>query len=257
MQKPSRAELEALFRNEDVEDWLRLWWVSQGGDARNRRFELIASVLPCDPGEAVGVLDLCCGPGDLGRAVRARFPEARLDCVDRDPFLLAFGGELNRRRGIAARVFERDGWDPDWSRGLPGGYHAIVAATALHWFDEKRLGEIFRDCRGLLRPGGVLDLRRAGGRRARARAGLSRFAARETAAYDVGATWQAFWTRAEKLLGFDYRPLLEALPAGRTPIGDDGIPLLRYLELLREAGFERVDVLQREARVATFAGIRD
>jgi SAM-dependent methyltransferase len=255
--KPRRADLERLLRDEDVEDWLRLWWVSQGGEHRNRRFERIAELLPFEPGDAIDVLDLCCGPGDLGRFIHARFPKARLDCVDRDPFLLALGGELNRRRGIAARLFERDGWDAGWARDLRGDYHVVAASTALHWFDERRLGEIFRDCRGLLRAGGVLVFSEPASAEPPFEPGLARCRAREAAGYDMDDTWRAFWVRAERLLGFDYRPFLEALPAGRRPIGDDGIPVLRYVELLRGAGFERADVLHREARMATFAAIRD
>jgi SAM-dependent methyltransferase len=254
--KPSRAELERLFRGEDVEDWLRLWWVSQGGEVRNRRFERIAALLPFEPGEAIDVLDLCCGPGDLGRFVHARFPGARLDCVDRDPFLLALGAELNRRRGIETRVFERDGWDPGWARGLRDGYHVVAASTALHWFDERRLGELFRDCRGLLREGGVLVFAEPASAEPAFAPGLARCREAEAAGYDMDETWRAFWDRAERLLGFDHRPLLEALPAGRRSIGDDGIPVLRWVELLRGAGFERVDVLHREARMATLAAIR-
>jgi len=40
-------------------------------------------MLPFAIDQEIAVLDMCCGPGDLGRFVRARFPEARIDCVDR------------------------------------------------------------------------------------------------------------------------------------------------------------------------------
>jgi SAM-dependent methyltransferase len=257
MARPTRAEIEALLRGEDVEDWLRLWEVSQGGATRRLRFERIAAVLPFAPGEAIDVLDLCCGPGDLGRAIHARYPRARLDALDRDPFLLAIGAEVDRRRRIPARVLEADAWAPGWDRELRGDYHVIAAATALHWFDEARLGELFADCRGRLRPGGLLVLAEPAAAEPELAPGLAGFAAREGSAFDIAATWDAFWSRAEALLGLDWRPRLEATPPGRRPIGDDGIPVLRWAALLRGAGFPRVDVVHREARTVTLAALRD
>jgi SAM-dependent methyltransferase len=100
------------------------------------------------------VLDLCCGPGDVGRVIRSRFSIARIDCVDRDPFLLSLCAALNTRVGIEGEIFTRDMWKPDWSVGLSNNYGAIATANALHWFDVARAAELFKDVFRLLRPGG-------------------------------------------------------------------------------------------------------
>jgi trans-aconitate methyltransferase len=89
------------------------------------------------------VLDLCCGPGAVGRVIRSRFPIARIDCVDRDPFLLSLYAALNTRVGIEGEIFTRDMWKPDWSVGLSNNYGAIATANALHWFDVARAAELF------------------------------------------------------------------------------------------------------------------
>ena len=101
------------------------------------------------------MLDLCCGQGDIGRYISQRFGKSRVHCVDRDPFLLSLCAALNRRAGISTRTFVRDMWSIDWYEGLSRDYDVVATAAALHWFDVRRLSELFSDVFGLLRSGGV------------------------------------------------------------------------------------------------------
>ena len=260
-----RRALAERFRSEDVEEWLELWRTSQGGEPRDDRIVLLAAAVPFAPSRPIDVLDLLCGPGDVGRAMLRRFAAARLDGVDRDPLLLALGDEVNRRRGVPARARLGDLWGPEWHTGLargPGGgpvrYHAIAAATALHWFDVARLGELFADCHRLLLPGGVLLFAEpAAPSAAFATAYAAWTAARRHAGDDAAeSAWRAFWDRARERLDYDARALSPPLPAGRQPIGDAGLPVSRYIELLRRAGFAEVDVLLREPTTVTMAAIK-
>lgn len=42
----SQIQIEERLGGENLDEWLRLWWVSQGGEPRNRRLRLIAEMLP-------------------------------------------------------------------------------------------------------------------------------------------------------------------------------------------------------------------
>ena len=64
----SQAEIEARISGH-LDKLLELWWAEQGV-SKPRDLQLIASALPFPRGQAVRVLDLCCGPGDVGRAIR-------------------------------------------------------------------------------------------------------------------------------------------------------------------------------------------
>ncbi len=150
----TQPQIDEKLRNENLDEWLELWLASQGGEKRNRGLELMAAALPFGRDAELPVLDMCCGPGDVGRFIHNRFPKARVDCVDRDPFMLSLCGALNRRAGIAGQTFVRDMWDANWQEGLPRGYDAIASAASLHWFDVQRLGELFGDVFEMLRPGG-------------------------------------------------------------------------------------------------------
>ena len=236
---------------EERRHWLARWNASQGGLTRDRRLARLVSALPLDACTAPRVLDVCCGPGDLGRAVVQRFPDVRLDGVDREPLLLALCAALHRDEGVAHTLFRRDLWDEHWSDGLATDYDAVVASTALHWFDPARLGALLRELRSMLRDGGVLAISEPIAR--------PDWLAPESASadeYDVEGTWDAFWNGAADAFGYE-RDDLDATPAdaGR-PIGDDGLPALAYVGLLRDAGFREVDVVEAWNGDAVFAAVR-
>src|SRR5262249_6213120 len=107
MQPPpiSQAEIETRI-GAYLDELLKLWWAEQGA-AKTRDLELIATVLPFPRDQSLRVLDLCCGPGDVGRAIRRQFPNAQIDCVDRDPFLTSICTGVNRRDKIPGRIITR------------------------------------------------------------------------------------------------------------------------------------------------------
>ena len=256
-EKELEERIERALAGQDPEVWVVLWHASQGGERRNRRFELMAAVLPFPRPEPIDVLDMCAGPGDLGRFIHAAYPHARIDAVDRDPFLLALGRAVNQRRGIQTRVFMRDGWDPGWYEGLDRRYHVIAAATALHWFDVERLGALFRDFWKLLRPGGVLVFSEPLAPLPGLAAGYSSWLESDGSAYDAQRRWDGFWSRANALLGYDHRAVLETLPAERKMIGDEGIGAEQYFALLRGAGFAGLDVIDRSGTTITIAALKE
>ena len=64
----SQTEIETRISGH-LDELLELWWAEQGV-SKPRDLQLIASALPFARDRAVRVLDLCCGPGDVGRAIR-------------------------------------------------------------------------------------------------------------------------------------------------------------------------------------------
>ena len=190
----SQSQIEEKLRNENLDEWLQLWRVSQGGEARNRRLRLIAEMVPFQRNQELAVLDMCCGPGDLGRFVRERFLKARIDCVDRDPFLLALCTALNGRERIPGQTFVRDMWDTNWSAGLPNAYEGVVASTALHWFDVERLRELFADTYRLLKRGGVFLFAEPASVQQPFASVFEEWKAKQADAYDP-STWDQFWAR--------------------------------------------------------------
>src|SRR5262245_40717743 len=158
MQSPSipQAEIDARIAGH-IEELLELWWAEQGV-SKPHDLELIASVIPLPRDQAIRVLDLCCGPGDVGRAIRHAYPNAHVDCVDRDPFLASICAAVNRRERVPGKLVVRDLEEDRWLDDLPGHYDVVATVNALHWFDAKRAGRLVEDVRGMLRDGGVFLL---------------------------------------------------------------------------------------------------
>jgi len=201
----------------------------------------MAAALPFGADESLLVLDMCCGPGDVGRVIRSRFSKARVDCVDRDLFLLSLCMAFNQRESIPGQTYIRDMWKADWHNGLARNYDVVATANALHWFDVRRVSELFLDVAKLLRRGGVFLFLEP------ARPGEAIASPLE----NEEQTWERFWTRANELLGYDHTKMLGSRDL--TLIGDRGLPVQEWVRLLKNAGFESVGVLLKDREKVVLA----
>jgi SAM-dependent methyltransferase len=243
MQSPpiSQSEIDARI-HDHVDELLALWWAEQGASKIND-LDLIASAMPFPRGEAIRALDFCCGPGDVGRAIRRVYPKARIDGIDRDPFLTSICRAVNRRDGIPGTLVVRDLKEDGWVDELPGPYDVVATVNALHWFDAERAARLVMDVRGRLRRGGLFLLAEPACPETPFAAGFDEWKAKQPPRY-TRENWQRFWSRANAILGYDHTALLGSGQARR--IGDD-LSVAGWIRLLERAGFEPIDVLLRDA----------
>lgn len=231
----------------------------QGADDRARHLACVAALLPYDRDHAINVLDLCAGPGDLGRTVRARFPNARVDFTDRDPFLLGLCRAVELREGAASRMLLADLWDPRWHAGARSEYHAITLANALHWLSDVRLDALFGELHARLLPGGVFvflePMSPIPAIAAEHAAWVEAHRPAETTYYNDG--WDSFWSRLRDEVGFDWFTEVTAhLPAGEEWTDQHGLHVVGFLDRLRAAGFSHVDVAARDAWSAVIIAVK-
>src|SRR5215469_2049508 len=125
----TQSRIQSKLSNDNLDELLELWRTEQGAEKR-RDLDLMAAAVPFSKDATLRILDLCCGPGDVGRAIRARYPKSRVDCLDRDVFLISICIGTNRREGVSGQNFVRDLWDPDWYRDLEPGYDVVATANA-------------------------------------------------------------------------------------------------------------------------------
>jgi SAM-dependent methyltransferase len=202
----TQNQIENKLTNENLDELLHLWWREQGAEKR-RDLELMATALPFSAEQRLRVLDLCCGPGDVGRTIRARYPNSRIDCLDRDLFLISMCIGLNRREGVPGETFVRDLWNTDWCTGLPRDYDVVATANALHWLDARRVEELFTDIFQLLRPGGIFLFVEPACAEKTFAAGFDEWKSRQPPRY-VSENWERFWSRANAILEYDHTKLL-------------------------------------------------
>ena len=241
MPKLTQAEIAGKIRGEDLDEWLELWRTEQG-PAKPGSLELMAAVIPIPAGKSLHVLDLCCGTGDAGRVISSRFPNARIDFVDRDLFFISLCSAVNQRDGIYGRTLVRDLLDPEWRRGLENDYDVVAAANCLHWFGMDEAAQLFADILELLRSGGSFLFLEPVGNEAPFASGFARWRSTQPSQHRPD-DWVKFWSRVNTLLGCDYFKELGARDENHI---DDKLSVLGWVQLLRNAGFETIDILLRD-----------
>src|SRR4030095_466182 len=158
MQSPPISQVEIDARIHDhIDELLALWWAEQGA-SKPKDLELIGLAIPFPRGQAIRALDLCCGPGDAGRAIRQIYPKAHIDGIDRDPFLTSICRAVNQRARIPGTLIVRDLKDDGWLDELRGNYDVVATVNALHWFDAERAAQLVEDVHTTLRGGGLFLL---------------------------------------------------------------------------------------------------
>jgi len=237
----TQSEIEKKLSNELLDELLELWQTEQGAEKR-RDLELMAVVLPFPVDAPLRVLDLCCGPGDVGRSIRARYPHSQIDCVDRDVFLISICIGVSRRERVSGQNFVRDLWNADWHSGLRHDYDVVATANSLHWFDTHRVADLFKDVFGLLRSRGVFLFVEPACTEKMFADGFAEWKSRQPARYSR-ENWERFWTRANDIIGYYHTKLLGSRGSHLV----EGMSVSRWFQTLRDAGFECIDVLLRDA----------
>jgi tRNA (cmo5U34)-methyltransferase len=179
------------------------------------------------PADAVRVIELGCGTGNLSLRLVARYPDASITFVDASPEMV----QLTRARVAEAspRAAERGRFMVARFEELqaePGAFDLATSAISLHHVADK--GAVFRTVRGLLRPGGTF-----------------RFADQMWGATEGNAAlnWRR-WLEFCRLPGHCTEAEVESLVAHARE-HDHYEPVATHLRLLEDAGFADVDCVWR------------
>jgi SAM-dependent methyltransferase len=257
-----RTDAVALFDRDAAIAWQESWDRQQEVylPDREHRFTAMLDVVDAvTAGRPVSVLDLAGGTGSISLRLLRRFPDATTVLLDVDPVLTAIA-----RASLDARstVVIADLRTPAWVDLLPRrDFDAVLTATALHWIDETRLANLYREVRDLLRPGGAFvnadhmpddDLPALSDRFG------ERERAHQQARWATGAalSWNAWWDRVTA------DPTLGPLVALRQKVFADrhaaefNPTVSWHLRALREAGYAEVGLTWRGARDAAVTGVR-
>ena len=251
MQQPAidQSKLDSRIKDH-VEELLHLWWAEQGGAAKDRDLQIVSSSIPFPRDRALRAVDLCCGPGDLGRAIRRNYPNSQIDFVDRDPLLLSICRGFNGQAGTPGIYRQLDLNDESWFQDLrPGHYDVIAAVNAIHWLSAARAEAVFGDIHRLLGDGGTFFFAEPATAEALFAPGFDEWKTRQPPRYEQ-QNWEAFWARANSLVGYDHTEFLGSREDSRI---DDEMTVRGWIDLADTSHFQTVDVLWRDADVVIVA----
>ena len=145
-----------------------------------------------------------------------RIPKnAQIDCVDRDPFLTSICAGVNRRDQVPGKIVVADLRAHGWQDGLSRDYDAVVTANALHWFEVPRAEQLAQDIHALLRSGGVFVFAEPASPEVPFAAGFEEWKAKQPPRYSR-ENWERFWSTANRLLGYDHKAWVLAMPIVST-----------------------------------------
>jgi tRNA (cmo5U34)-methyltransferase len=225
-----------------VDEWVRR---QQAEDpTRAERFQLMCDLLPFPYDATVTILDLGAGYGPVSMFILDRYPHATCIGQDGSEPMLNRARKLMRKYGKRFQPHQSDLFEPNWLPKHLGPFDAVVTSSCLHNLrDFQRIGEIYGEVRGRLKPGGVflnLDLVNApttGLEQRYVRAAAARRQRAGTSGTDVAAM---------------VRRGGRSSAAGGT--GPFPASLDQHLTALTAAGFEDVDCFWKELRRALFGG---
>lgn len=246
-------------------DWLQRWDAQQEVyiEDRERRFEVMVSILQALAPPDLIALDLAAGPGSASARLLRRVPGASSVAVDADPVLLRLGVGALGDYGGRLRWVQADLRDPAWLDALgQAGFDAVISTTATHWLTGPELARVYRQLAGLLRPGGVLlngDLLPLPAHLSRIRAAVEAVdERRQASALARGAQdWQDWWDalRGEPALRDAFAERERLWPNG-TGTGERSVGLAFHEAALLEAGFHEVAVVWQDLEERVLLALR-
>jgi tRNA (cmo5U34)-methyltransferase len=202
-------------------------------DERQTYLGLLARLIPFPVETPLRVLDLGAGYGAVAATVLDAFPNATATLVDMSEAMIEAGKEQMAPYAGRYRYVLADLGDGHLPAEAEGPFEAAVSAIALQYVPAKRT--LFKEVAQRLTPGGCfLDVALVGA---------------------PDPALQELYNRAG-----EQERLARGEPAWRREPGSaprwERHTVAQYLELLREAGFERVDCFWKRLGTALIGGYR-
>jgi len=122
---------------------------------RQEQLNFLVDLFPWQWDEPILVLDLGAGYGAVTEAVRHRYYQATVICVDGSEAMMQHARLRLAKHGAQVQLVLKDLADPAWHAGLSGPFHAAVSAIALHHLTDERKQQLCREVFDLLVPGGL------------------------------------------------------------------------------------------------------
>lgn len=207
---------------------------------RNVIFQLMAKLVPADPGAALSVLDVGSGYGPVAAAILEAFPNAHAIGLDISDAMMERGRERMARFGDRFEYMVGDFADgvlPEQAAAA-GPYDLVVSARAIHHLPPELMASLYKSICANLKPGGAFFN------------------------LDTASAENDFLRQIYRKIRRAESP--EQRPASRTPeqqahdqlLHHRDATLQKHLDWLRAAGFSTVDCFWKRLEMALVGGYK-
>ena len=191
--------------------------------------DVLVSLLTYEKSQPFQVIDLGCGTGTISRAVKDKFPNIRLTCVDISKNMLAIASAKN---GAETRLIEAD----FNTFVFPGKYDAVVSSLALHHLEtESDKLNFYKAIFAAMNPGGIF-------------VNIDVVQSDDSNLQEIYMQkWKEFMLQTTSLSEVEEKWLPNYYAE------DHPISLVKHLDMLRDTGFSAVDVAYKYYNYAVYA----
>jgi tRNA (cmo5U34)-methyltransferase len=238
-------------------EYVQSWMSNQTREAERRILrKKLVSLLPFEPADAIQVLDVGAGTGELSLEILGKYPNSQLVCHDFSDTMLAQARQKLAQFNGRVTCIKSDLRNPAWMQAVEGTFDSVVSTLVMHTVPE-RVREIYHEIFALVNPGGCFlsgDHVAPPGpilERVYARAQLAKYQARIKAETGIDKSLREVEQELQKR-----RQRQPASPdrARRRTAG--AFTLTDHLEWLKQSGFNEVDCLWKDVRRAVIGGFR-
>jgi len=194
--------------------------------------EALVLTLPFEDGKKPKIIDLGCGTGNITKAVKERYPDASVACLDLAQNMIEMAkAKLKKYRGIEYWIGDIRKYDysnkPD----------AVISSLVLHHLDKKGKREFYQKIFNVLSKGGVFY--------------TADFVLPPSSYLSKAYTeqWKKFMRKS-----FSSGQINDILTKHKEE--DKPAELIFEIELLREVGFRDVEVVWKNYNFAVYGGVK-
>ncbi|HEY9161076.1 MAG TPA: class I SAM-dependent methyltransferase [Desulfomonilia bacterium] len=194
----------------------------------------IADCIPFKKDESIEVIDLGCGTGTISKAILDIYPNARFTCVDMAPRMLKMA-ERKLCDAKGARYINCDFYQFEFDKR----YDVVVSSLALHHLvtDDDKMG-FYRKISDSVKPGGIFIN------------GDVVLASYEWLHDMYLGKWKEYMSKSVPM---------EEIEKAWMPLHfreDSPISMMKHLEMLKEAGFNTMDIVWKYYNVAVYLAMK-
>lgn len=198
-------------------------------------FEALLGYCFLNSGQALNILELGCGTGNLTVYLQELFPQARLTLVDLSSEMLAQAA--TKLGGASERLFLVEGGFMD-IEFEPARFDLVVSSMALHHLTDAEKPVLYQRVFGWLKPGGIF------------RCADETMAQPEQAHTENMKHWEV-WARQNGATDTDIQ-----LWSDHAEQYDHYAPLQAHFKWLEQSGFTEIDCYWRKLMWTVFGGTR-